>query len=218
MQFLDNKKYFLNHLYDEHGQWVRDFLSSEFGSPSQIKGVESFVNQNYLKVSVKFKNATREICCNRNARVSKIKNGVFKNSVVVVENNSDISKTTTITALSGDTIFKFPVFKGHLNDEQIDRLFSDEGLSSVVLDELLTFDILKKYQYYDFICEDIPEDFWKIENIGQTLMENLRTNPIQYVNTENQNFIDESLVRARAMKTIEKHVEKAKNTLEEFEK
>lgn len=218
MQFLDSKKYYLNQVFDKQGQGVGQFFSSEFERPSQIQSVGTFVNQNYFKVLVRHKNTTKEICCDRGARVSKINDGVFGGGVVIVENDSRFSKNTMVTALTNDTIFKFPVFDGQLLDGQIDYLLSDEGLSQVVLGELLTFDISKKYQYYDFICDDIPKDFWRIENIKQKLMSEFAEREIQYVNTENPGFIDERLVRARAIKTIEKHIEKAKIKTEENEK
>ncbi len=203
MKFIDNKKEHVYDIFNGHNILNGDLLQNIFGEKCPIQSIENHANRNYCKAFVKHNNVSKMICFGKDSFFVKIKDGIFKDGILIVENGSEFfEKTTELTAITNDSIFKYPKFKGNLDGEEIDFLLGTNGICQTISDELAIFDITKNHQYYEFLCSDLPERFWKTNNIGKIILDSFNHKKIQYVNVSNPEFVNETLVREKAKETV----------------
>lgn len=203
MKFIDNKKENVYDILNGHNILNADQLQNIFGEKCPIQSFENHANRNYCKAFVKHNNTSKMICFGKDSFFVKIKDGIFKDGILIVENGSEFfEKTTELTALTNDSIFKYPKIKGTLDGEEIDFLLSTNGICQTISDELAIFDITKNHQYYEFLCSDLPKRFWQTPNIKENLLKGIDRKEINFVNVIDKDFINEKKVREKAKNTV----------------
>lgn len=219
MKNIDNKKTYLYDLFKGHNAQCCVNLKNTFGENCPIQSIENFINREYCKALIMHKNGMKEVCFGKDLTFMKIKDGIFKDGILVIENGREfLKKTTDLTAITNESIFRYPKITGNLDPEEIDFLLTTNGICETLSNEFATFDISKSYQYYEFLCSDLPKKFWQTPNIEEKLLKNIDRNEINFVNVIDKDFINEKKVREKAKNTVISFVEKNSEIESEIER
>lgn len=137
-----------------------------FGENFPIKSIERYGNRQYYQIET---NCSREknlyvgVCSN--CVIGRVCDGIFKDGAFVIEKNNGLREDVNLSVITKAGVFKYPTIKGKLEENDLEYLLSDDGICDVMARELNTFDISKKHQNYEFMCENLPQSFWKDLNL-----------------------------------------------------
>lgn len=203
MKNIDNNKIHLYDLFNGYNVQGSVNLKDIFGEKCPIQKIENFVNRNYCKAVVEHKNGLKEIHFGKDLTFVKIKDGIFKDGILVIESGREyFEKTTDLTAITNDSFFRYPRIKGTLDNEELDFLLTTNGICETLSNEFATFNISKSYQFYEFLCSDLPKRFWQTPNIKENLLKSIDRKEINFVNVIDKDFINEKKVREKAKNTV----------------
>lgn len=165
MKYLGDK-IFIRNLFCTTGKNRECNFEELFGKGFPIKSIERYGNRQYYKIEtncIRERNFYVGVCSN--CVIGRVCDGVFKEGAFVVEKNDGLRENVSLSVITETGIFKYPTIKGKLEENDLEYLLSDDGICDVIARELNTFDISKKHQNYEFMCENLPQSFWKDLNL-----------------------------------------------------
>lgn len=219
MENLGKNKTYIRDFFRMYGYSFVDDVNKTLGEKCTIIGIENYPSYEYYKIET--------ICpYDRNLFVSKkansfvvsVEKGIFAGSTCVVEQDSGIEKSTQISVVSKEGIFKFPAYEGLLSDFDIDFLLGNKGLCSAIANEVAVYDITKQYQYFEHMFDQLPEAFWQNYNMVRNVLQSIDFSTIKYLNVAHPEVIDEDKVKASVREKFLEYAIKHNKEFEELEK
>ena len=219
MKNLSDKKVYIRNLFDkQYGYCCVEELDRAFGKNCPIIGVENYGDREYYHVITNIPYGKDYFPgIKTSPYIIMVENGIFKGSACIVEESYGLGTHTYIAVISDKNIFKFPTFEGTVSIEELDYIVGEKGLCDVLSKELSSFDISKKYQYYQFMCEDVPAKFWQNKNTVARLLKNIENSELELVNVQNPEFVNVQAVKNLAKNTVLAYAQKNLET-DEVEK
>lgn len=219
MEYLGNNKTYIREFFVESGYNYIDNVKSVLGERCKIVGIENYPSYEYYKIETSCPyNPMLCVSKKTNAFVVSVEKGIFAGGTCVVEQNSGIEKSTNISVISKSGIFKFPAYQGFLNDSDIDFLLGNKGICSAISNEATVFDITKKYQYFEHMCDNLPEEFWQNDNMIKNVLNAIEASKFQFLNVFNKEFINEDKVREQVYFKFLQYSQKHNKNFQEIEK
>lgn len=210
MENLSNKKVYIRDIFDKKlGYCCVENLDKFFGKDCPLSAVENFGDREYYHLLTKIPYGKDYYPGIKSSPyIIMVENGIFKGSACIVEENNGLGRRTDIAIISDKKIFKFPSFEGILSASEIDYVLGENGLCDVLSNALLSFDITKQYQYYQYMCEDLPAKFWKNKNTVARLLRNIENGDFVFENVYSSEFVNKQAVKRLAKDTVLSYAQK----------
>lgn len=200
MKYLGNK-IFIRDLFCTTGKNRECNFEESFGANFPIKSIERYGSRQYYQIETscqRERNLYVGVCSS--GVIGSVCDGVFKNGAFVVESNNVLSKETNLSVVTETGVFKYPTIKGELKEEDLEYLLSGDGLCDVIARELNVFDISKKHQYYEFMCESLPQAFWtNLDLVAKVNIKFAKSNSLKLIGVQHPELVRSEGVRRMAI-------------------
>ena len=219
MENLGKNKTYIRDFFGAYGRSFVGDVKKTLGENCTIIGIENYPSYEYYKIETVCP-YDRNLCVSKiaNAFVVSVEKGIFAGSTCVVEQCSGIDKSTHIAVISKNGIFKFPAYEGHLDDFDIDFLLGNKGICSAISNEIAVYDITKKYQYFEHMCDQLPEAFWQNYNMVRNVLQSIDFSTFKYLDVAHPEVIDEDKVKNSVREKFLQYAIKHNKEFEELAK
>lgn len=220
MKNLSDKKVYIRDMFDkEFGYCQVEDIDRFFGKNCPIVGIENYGNREYYHVLTNIPYGKDYYPgVKASPYIVMVENGIFKGCACIVEEYYGINRHTDVALISNKTIFKFPSFDGILLPSEIDYIVGENGFCEVLANELSCFDVSKQYQYFEFMCEDVPTAFWQNKNNVARLLRSIESNNLKLENVFNPEFVNEKAMKRFAKDIVLSYAKKNLDEETEIEK